>query len=99
MKLHVALIFFFANVGASLSNKIDNIVGSPLDFLEQQYPAKLQFEPPQINEVRDIIKNLKNTSAGNDEISSSLFIKRDIKFHTGTSHSYFRPIYGNWYCS
>lgn len=48
-------------MGASLSNELDNIVGSPLDFSEQQYPTKLQFEPPQIDEVRDIIKNLKKT--------------------------------------
>ena len=63
---------FFANVGASLSNKIDSSLGGPLDILEQQYPCKLHFEPPQLNEVRDIIKNLKNTAAGHDKISSSL---------------------------
>lgn len=43
-------------MGASLFNKIDHTLISPLDFSEQQYPCELQYESPQLNQVRDIIK-------------------------------------------
>ena len=63
---------FFADVGASISQKIENISGSHLEYLKNLNRCIYHFEPPTLNEIRDVIRNLKTNSAGHDEISGFL---------------------------
>lgn len=65
--------FFFLHVGASLSEKIDNIKGSHLEYLKKHYCCI--FQPSALNKVKDP----KNTTAGHDEISSLL--AKEVAFY------------------
>lgn len=68
---------FFSNLGPSLSSKIKDSSTSPMDYLSGSHTIINQFSPPNEAEITDIITELKNSAAGEDELSASLI--KDIQ--------------------
>ncbi len=66
---------FFVNIGHSLAKIIENMDGPLLENFSDQYPCLSMFNPHTPKEVHDIILELKDSSAGHDEIRSSLVKK------------------------
>lgn len=60
------------NVGPCLAKHIGNAYGCPTDFNSKDY---ISVKPVKSSEVPEIIRNLKNSSPGGDEIPASLIKK------------------------
>jgi len=65
-------MIFFVNIGYELASKVPDCCGNPLDFITGNYPSISSFKPPDVQEISDIIDELKTSSAGHDNISASL---------------------------
>lgn len=63
------------NVGPCLAKHIGNACGCPTDFNSRDYISLNAFEPVKSSEVPEIIRNLKKSSPGHDEIPASLIKK------------------------
>lgn len=63
---------FFVNVGSSVSKKILKTDGNLLDYTKGHFTSLLQFDPPDVIEVIEVIGNLKRSAVGHDEIGASL---------------------------
>jgi len=63
---------FFINIGYELADKIPPCHGNPLDFIPGNFLSFSSFKPPDIQEISDIIDELKTSSAGHDNISACL---------------------------
>ena len=62
---------FFVNVGTNLANNIPSDSRSPTGYMERN-PSSMAVIPASQNEIITIIKNLKQSSPGWDDISSSI---------------------------
>lgn len=61
---------FFVNIGPSLESKIQTVAQEPLSYITLQVESTLStFIPPTNDEISDIVKNLKDSGAGHDEIN------------------------------
>jgi len=61
---------FFINIGPTLESKIPKGTQDPLSYITLQVNSNLStFVPPTDAEITDIVKNLKDSAAGHDEIS------------------------------
>ena len=75
---------FFSTIGAKLQEKIPHTTMNPVDYLPDTDEIHLQnMEPTNQNELRNIIKNMKNVGAGADGINAKIFkgTYRDILEH------------------
>lgn len=70
---------FFVNIGSKLANKIPACQGNPLDFISSDFPPFSSFEPPDTQEISDLIDELKLSAAGHDNISA--FLVKQVKEH------------------
>ena len=61
---------FFINIGPTLASKIPQSTTDPLSIMSGNYMESFFFTPTTELEILDIIRNLKNSSAGWDDISS-----------------------------
>uniref|UniRef100_A0A3B3DH72 Reverse transcriptase domain-containing protein n=1 Tax=Oryzias melastigma TaxID=30732 RepID=A0A3B3DH72_ORYME len=75
---------FFANSGLELVKKITITHNDPLEYIQPFYPQMLSFQPPNIEEISEIIDDLKLSTAGHDGISA--FLVKQIK------HSILKPL-------
>ena len=63
---------FFVNIGPTLSKKIPFTEGDIQDYLTRTQ-TRILLSPVDENEIIKVIKNLKDSSAGWDDINASLF--------------------------
>ena len=73
IKKHIAESFnsIFVNVGSNLAKNIPSHFRSPTGYMERN-PCSMAVIPASQNEIITIIKNLKQSSPGWDDISSSI---------------------------
>lgn len=64
---------YFSSVGKKLQEKIPPSPSNPLEFIETCEHLTSRMEPCTINEVKDIIQNLKNVGAGVDGLNAKVF--------------------------
>ena len=74
---------FFVNVGPNLANKIPNTSVDPLSYIRSVNEESILLNHVTSDEVSDIIKGLRNSSPGWDEISAKIVKKKLLTF----SHS------------
>ena len=77
---------FFVDIGPNLANKIPNDRRRPELFLADNLMNSMFLEPVVQDEVKDIIKNLKDSSAGWDTISSKIVKTSYVFFLTPLTH-------------
>ncbi len=70
---------FFVSVGFELASNINGLDIHPCSLIKGQYPPFYNFDPPTVQEVRNIIFSLKNAAHGHDGIKSVL-IKETIDY-------------------
>ena len=63
---------FFINIGPSLSKNIPSVNKLPCEFMKNRIDNEMLMEEVMEDEVKAIIKNLKDSSSGWDSISSSV---------------------------
>ena len=63
---------FFINIGPSLSKNIPSVNKLPCEFMKNRIDNEMIMEEVMEDEVKAIIKNLKDSSSGWDSISSSV---------------------------
>ena len=61
---------FFTNVGPNLASQIPNNNIDPTSYINNNISVSLAMEPTDITEVKNILNDIKTTSAGWDSISS-----------------------------
>jgi hypothetical protein len=61
---------YFTNVGPTLASKIDKVDISPMSYLKGTFSSTLYLTPTDNNEVFKIIKQMKVSSAGYDNITA-----------------------------
>ena len=66
---------YFVNVGKDLAKNISSSNIDPNSYIEQRYPQTIFLETVLNQEVKQIITNLKDTSAGYDGINSNILKK------------------------
>ena len=66
---------FFVNVGPTLANKIPNTSVDPLSYIRSVNEESILLNHVTSDEVTDIIKGLRNSSPGWDEISAKIVKK------------------------
>ena len=70
-------MIFFVNIGYELANKISACHANPLDFVLRYFPIISSFKSPDIQEIIDIIDELKTSRAGHDKITT--FLVKQVK--------------------
>lgn len=70
---------FFISAGSELASSIDDSDIDPCSMIKGQYPPLQNFDPPILQEVRNITLSLKNAAHGHDGIKSVL-IKETIDY-------------------
>lgn len=68
---------FFVNIDYELANKVSSCHGNPLDFIPRTFLIISSFKPPDIQEISNIIDELKASSAGHDNIPA--FVVKQVK--------------------
>lgn len=68
---------FFVNIGYKLDNKISACHCKPLEYIPRTVPIISTFKPPDIQEISDVIDELKTYSAGYD--NASVFLVKQVK--------------------
>jgi hypothetical protein len=63
---------YFANIGSDLASKINNNHVQPLSFLKGNYPNSMFLTPTNAIEISNVIKSLKISSPGYDDITSKV---------------------------
>ena len=63
---------FFVNIGLNLANNIPHCDANPLDSIKGTFSIISTFDPPDSQEISDIIESLKSSAAGHDNIPASL---------------------------
>lgn len=63
---------YFKNIGSTLAQKIPKHNKDPLEFLNGNYSNSAYFYPASENEVNNIIRGLKNSAVGWDEIGANM---------------------------
>ena len=66
---------YFTNIGRDLANKIPEQIINPLSYIQNDFVNTIVLNSVTENEVRNIVKSLKNTSAGWDGIHSKIIKK------------------------
>ena len=59
---------FFTSIGKNITSTLPQSDRSPADYLEGDFPSINKFKHTNINEVKEIIKNIKTNSIGIDGI-------------------------------
>ena len=73
---------YYVNVGANIARSINDIDAngmSFIDFMGDRLESELSFEPVSINDIILTVNNLKNSSAGSDEVPASI-VKKVINY-------------------
>ena len=65
---------FYINIGHNLASKIPNPNSNinPTSYIKKEYINSLYLKPIEDNEIRNIIRDLRNTSPGHDGITAFL---------------------------
>ena len=65
---------FYINIGPNLASKIPNPNSNtnPTSYIKKEYVNSLYLKPVEDNEIRNIIRDLRNTSPGHDGITAYL---------------------------
>ena len=63
---------FFINIGPTLAKKIPSQIISPLQFMGERVFNSLFLEPVYPGEIDMIVKNLKHSAPGHDEITTAI---------------------------
>ena len=77
---------FFINIGPELAKKIPNEPASPSEFLENRNAESMFVQPVAEEEVLEIIKGLKISSAGWDAISATVIKSTYSSFLNPLTH-------------
>ena len=64
---------FFIGIGPSLAGKIPNQSKNPKQYLENKLMKFIFLAPVTSLEIESIIKNLRNSAPGHDEVTASIF--------------------------
>jgi retron-type reverse transcriptase len=69
---------YFSSIGPNLAKKVPNTLGSPLKYLNENFPHSVFFSPASKDEIVNIVRSFKSDSAaGHDNIPTNI-IKQSI---------------------
>ena len=61
---------FFINIGPTLAKSIPHVNKSPLSYLGNRLTESIYLDPVSENEIGQLIKSLKDTAAGFDDLNA-----------------------------
>ena len=63
---------FFINIGRNLAKTIPNVSISPTHYLTKPNTNSIYMEPVSVDEILKIVRGLRNSAPGHDELHPSL---------------------------